>query len=692
MNIWYRLGLRLKILIAMMIIIFSGTAITLGYLILNMHEMFLKYAIENAQELALHHGTTIQADLQSTFSTANTLAKLIEGQEYHKNTLNQSGLNSALKGIVAANRSYRGIWVIFEQPLQQTSSLPLGIQEGVNEKGRFAPYWHRLSDQLNLKVLPESHIVQYANRIYERTKQAGEAQLTIAKEDLIATPSSFVTISMPLYSLGKHYLGTAGINIDLDNYQTQLNQIHPYKRGRLTLVSQEGKYLTHTEPAQIQQAIDQDVGLSEAKKAILAGKQYHHVDTQNNRLVVTVPLKIASLKQVWSVMVVIPIDAITESHMQILKNSLILGSSVVLCLIALLMLILHYMLNQPLKQLAHFIHDVANKHDFSMRAPDKKQQDEISQIGTAFNHLMSTLQVAFSAINQMMAQLAARDMTKRIDDVPVHGDLAQLKEASNHSLQQLAEVMKHIIVHVNLMESSATETTNSVYQVLENSKEQSLALTDVTSALEQNKIAIHDITTSLSHANRHAHYAEECAMTGAETMEKTIRMVGDMAKNSETMTQITEALDKISKEINLLALNASIEASRAGEAGKGFAIVADRVRNLSVSSSTQIQEIVHLITRGDYLAKESVQAVSTIQGEMGEIRDSVLQTVSMLDRIASTMEEQNAAMHELSENAETLRESVRENGKAAEIIASTIKALEYIVQQTAKEIKSFKVD
>ncbi len=166
----------------------------------------------------------------------------------------------------------------------------------------------------------------------------------------------------------------------------------------------------------------------------------------------------------------------------------------------------------------------------------------------------------------------------------------------------------------------------------------------VSSARDQSRVAVEDLTTSFAalverlaaaeHAASGALVGDGLGVVGTlsecesrlrpvgttlqaahEAQQQVLADVGAMARFTEEMRHMAIDVGRLAAQTNLLALNAAIEAARAGESGRGFAVVADEVRKLSSQSAEtgkRITEKVGIITKA---IEATVQATASSADE-----------------------------------------------------------------------------
>ena len=136
----------------------------------------------------------------------------------------------------------------------------------------------------------------------------------------------------------------------------------------------------------------------------------------------------------------------------------------------------------------------------------------------------------------------------------------------------------------------------------------------------------------------------------SETTEHSVELAGWVRAIHEKSSAIEEMLTEVRKsndqiasiaaQVNVLAMNAKIEAARAGAAGKGFAIVAEAINDLSQKTtsaadeiSASIQNMANWMSQLQQGAEVSAQRAVTLL-ERGQESDKAL--VSMERQVSET--------------------------------------------------------
>ena len=122
----------------------------------------------------------------------------------------------------------------------------------------------------------------------------------------------------------------------------------------------------------------------------------------------------------------------------------------------------------------------------------------------------------------------------------------------------------------------------------------------------------------------------EAAAVRAKT-DEILSVLNQAIEKSQQVDQIgilTKDILSISSSTDLIAINASIEATRAGAAGKGFAVVAQEIRRLADScaeTASHIQEVSEVVTGAVSYLSESAQELAGYlsQAIMAQLERSV---------------------------------------------------------------------
>jgi twitching motility protein PilJ len=190
-----------------------------------------------------------------------------------------------------------------------------------------------------------------------------------------------------------------------------------------------------------------------------------------------------------------------------------------------------------------------------------------------------------------------------------------------------------------------------------------------------------------------------------EAIQETSKRIKRLGESSQEIGNIVELINDIAEQTNILALNASIQASMAGEAGRGFAVVADEVQRLAeraANATKQIEVLVRTIQTDTNEAVVSMERSTTdvvggallaenAGAALEEIEQVSNQIASLVQNISASARQQAAASGNISKNMQVVREISSQTAEGSTATSTSIAKLAALSAQLRKSVAGFRL-
>jgi twitching motility protein PilJ len=326
-------------------------------------------------------------------------------------------------------------------------------------------------------------------------------------------------------------------------------------------------------------------------------------------------------------------------------------------------------------------------------------------------------QQAIMRLLDEMSSLAEGDLTVQATVTEdITGAIADSVNYAVEALRNLVATINHSAVQ---LDAAARQTQALASHLARASSAQSKQIGSASESIGAMAASIEEVSGNAERAADVARHSVDVAHKGGdavrrtidgmntirETIQETSKRIKRLGESSQEIGNIVELISDIAEQTNILALNASIQASMAGEAGRGFAVVADEVQRLAeraANATKQIEVLVRTIQTDTNEAVVSMERSTTdvvggallaenAGAALLEIDQVSNQIASLVQNISASARGQATAAQNLARNMQVLREISAQSADSTNATSQAIVKLADLAAALRKSIAGFRL-
>jgi len=292
-----------------------------------------------------------------------------------------------------------------------------------------------------------------------------------------------------------------------------------------------------------------------------------------------------------------------------------------------------------------------------------------------------------------------------------------IADSINYAIEALRELVATVNDSSILVDAAAKQTEATSRHLVRSSETQSRQAAAASESISKMTASVEEVSGNAERCSDVARHSVDVALKGGEAVRRTIdgmntiretiqdtsKRIKRLGESSQEIGNIVELIEEIAEQTNILALNASIEASRAGESSRGFAVVADEVQKLAERSANATRKIEVLVSTIQSDTNEAVvsmeRSTTDVVGgallaenagaALDEIEQVSHQIASLVQNISSSARDQTTMSAAINKNMQVLREISARTKESTTATSSAISKLSELASQLRRTVSGF---
>ena len=349
-------------------------------------------------------------------------------------------------------------------------------------------------------------------------------------------------------------------------------------------------------------------------------------------------------------------------------------------------------------------------------------------------------------IRDYLKEMALGDLTQEIN-IKSKDELKDLSlniSSTNGSLRKMIsdikvvskdieEYSKELKLSSEGVASASEEISSTMNSVADSTSVQNDNLSEAMNKLKELASSLGEISLEINTMEKESTSIRSMADDGTEKINYVVKSMEDMRESFEEMSSgikvlddniieinsISETINNVAKQTNLLSLNAAIEASRANEAGNGFAVVANEVKKLAeqtLESSEIIAKLIKNISNNSKMVSDTamksidkfeeqseiisntivafdtiVNQINVVIPKINNVSTIIKNTNTIKDKVMNNVQNISSESEELSASVEEVTQSVEEQSATIVDLSGLSDRLHETARDMIEAVKHFKI-